>query len=360
MTTFIFSKSWSSKKAILIAFEDNYNLKLWIMDFRLKVFAVTSETLNFTKAAEILKISQPAVTKHIQELEKEYGIQLFARHGTKLELTYQGEYFLARAKEILIKYRELESETSMLKTVFSGSIKIGAPAALYYGVIPRLAADFSMLSPGVKMDLKITESGNIRNEIKSGKIDVGFSYNSKSAKHFFIRDSLVLVSDSQIDALKDEASECEGIKLAADKLNLISYRGDAETEVQLKCLFSACGFNYSKANVIAELENAKSAIDFLINCKKAGVGKNATTCTFLWRSQISEYLRLGLLHASDCQWLNDSDVSKERMPGVSAERISGVSAERIYGIEGASSPKNNRFIEYASKWGERVFGSESK
>jgi LysR family transcriptional regulator, transcriptional activator of the cysJI operon len=304
------------------------------MDFRLEVFAVTASTLNFTKAAELLKISQPAVTKHMQELEKEYGIQLFARHGTKLELTYQGECFLSATKEILKKYKDLQADAEMLKSVFSGNIKIGAPAPLYYGVIPRMAADFSVLSPGVNIDLKMVESADVHNAIKDGHIDIGFSYNSKSAKHFFIRDSIVLVSAGQIDNLGDEANA-----EVLEKLRFVSYGGDAATDLQIKTMFSNQGLNYNKIKTIATLENSRAAEDFLIHCGKAGQNRIPNVCSMLWYSQVSEYLREGLLKEAVCPWLNGEHTF----------------VERIYGIEGAVSQKNSRFIEYASKWGQQFF-----
>lgn len=314
------------------------------MDFRLKVFAVTASTLNFTKAAELLGISQPAVTKHIQELEKEYGIQLFARHGAKLNITYQGACFLSRSKEILREYKELESAASMLKTAFSGSIRIGAPVALYYSVIPRLAADFCTLSPGVKMDLQIIESSEIHNAIKNGKIDAGFSFNSKSAKHFFIRDRMLLVSAGQTYCTADENADGEAEDLNANRLNMVSYKGDEETEAQLKVLLSAPGTNFSKVNVIATLDNVKSAIEFLVCSGKSGIEKKYNACAFLWHSQVAEYLKLGILHESPSPWANNS----------------AASAERIYGIEGASSAKQTRFMEFASKWGEKSFEENAK
>lgn len=307
------------------------------MDFRLEVFAVTASTLNFTKAAELLKISQPAVTKHIQELEKEYGIQLFARRGAKLELTYQGECFLVSAKDILKKYKNLRSDTEMLKTVFSGNINIGAPAPLYYGVIPRLAADFCVLSPGVNVDLKIVKSSDMHNAIRDGSIDVGFSFNSKSAKHSFIRDRIVLVSAGQIDNLGDEANSD-----ALEKLRFVLYGGDAATDLQIKNMFSEKDLNYNKIKSIATLENSGAAIDFMIHCCKGGQNKISNVCSLLWFSQIAEYLKHGLLQVSECPWLNGGNTF----------------AERIYGMEGSVSQKNSRFIEYASKWGQDFFAGK--
>ena len=59
-------------------------------DFRLKVFITAARTLSFTRAAGQLDISQPAVSKHVAELETRYGLQLFTRRGSRLELTDAG------------------------------------------------------------------------------------------------------------------------------------------------------------------------------------------------------------------------------------------------------------------------------
>ena len=58
-----------------------------MIDTRLKVFRSVATLLSFTKAANELFISQPAISKHIQELEKEYGVQLFDRIGNRIQLT---------------------------------------------------------------------------------------------------------------------------------------------------------------------------------------------------------------------------------------------------------------------------------
>jgi DNA-binding transcriptional LysR family regulator len=251
------------------------------MDFRLEVFATTASTLNFTKAAELLNISQPAVTKHIQELEKEYGIQLFARRGAKLELTYQGECFLVSAKDILKRYKNLRSDSEMLKTVFSGGIKIGAPAPLYYGIIPRLAADFCLLSPGVNMNLQIVESTDIHNAIRNGEIDVGFSYDSKNVKYPFIRDSIILVSAGHLDNLYNVANADE-----LENIRFVSYGGDASTYLQIKTMFSEQGLDYNKIKSIATLENSRAAVDFLIHCGKSGTEFcRGSFCTAFQKSQ---------------------------------------------------------------------------
>jgi len=80
-----------------------------ITDNRLKVFCTVADQLSFSKAAKILGISQPAVTKHILILEKEIGCALFLRISNSVVLTEKGEKFLKISKEILSLYQSFDT-----------------------------------------------------------------------------------------------------------------------------------------------------------------------------------------------------------------------------------------------------------
>jgi DNA-binding transcriptional LysR family regulator len=80
-----------------------------ITDNRLKVFCTVADQLSFSKAAKILGISQPAVTKHILILEKEIGYALFLRISNSVVLTEKGEDFLKISKEILSLYQSFDT-----------------------------------------------------------------------------------------------------------------------------------------------------------------------------------------------------------------------------------------------------------
>ena len=73
-------------------------------DFRLKVFQSVAKNLSFTKASQELFVSQPAITKHIQELETYYQARLFDRQGSKISLTKAGELLLKHSEKILEYY----------------------------------------------------------------------------------------------------------------------------------------------------------------------------------------------------------------------------------------------------------------
>lgn len=75
------------------------------MDFRLKVFYSVATNLSFTKASKELYISQPAISKHIHELEMQYKMPLFDRTGSRIVLTRAGELLLSHTNTLLAAYR---------------------------------------------------------------------------------------------------------------------------------------------------------------------------------------------------------------------------------------------------------------
>ena len=83
-------------------------------DFRLRVFSSVAKNLSFTKASQELFISQPAITKHIQELETMYQTRLFERMGNKILLTDAGRLLLEHCEKILEDYGRLEYEMNFI------------------------------------------------------------------------------------------------------------------------------------------------------------------------------------------------------------------------------------------------------
>ena len=95
-------------------------------DFRLRVFITAAKTLNFTKCAEQLYISQPAVSKHIGELESRYKVQLFERSGSRLALTEAGRVMLEHAERIADGYYYAKT-VRLLKTLLENPQLLDKP-----------------------------------------------------------------------------------------------------------------------------------------------------------------------------------------------------------------------------------------
>ena len=105
-------------------------------DFRLKVFQSVAKNLSFTKASQELFVSQPAITKHIQELETYYQARLFERQGSKISLTVAGELLLKHSEKILDDYKRLEYEMHLLHNEYIGELKLGASTTIAQYVLP--------------------------------------------------------------------------------------------------------------------------------------------------------------------------------------------------------------------------------
>ncbi len=122
-------------------------------DFRLQVFMALSRTGNFTRAADELGISQPAVSQNIAGLEKDLGVRLFERNRGEAVLTPAGRVFMEYAGHILYWYGSAGSMFGAGKAAeaggVSGPVRIVAGADLMSCVVPDLAASVSVLFPGV-------------------------------------------------------------------------------------------------------------------------------------------------------------------------------------------------------------------
>lgn len=95
------------------------------MDFRLKVFYSVATNLSFTKASKELYISQPAISKHIHELEMQYKTPLFDRTGSRIVLTRAGELLLSHTNTLLAAYRQLDFEMNLLTDNICGDLRLG-------------------------------------------------------------------------------------------------------------------------------------------------------------------------------------------------------------------------------------------
>ena len=171
-----------------------------LTDFRLKVFKTVADRLSFTKAAAELLISQPAVTKQINELERLLGKPLFLRHGNRISLTDDGVRLLEYAHRILALYGELRDAFVEEQGAFSGEIRLGASTTLSQYVLPGLLAKFRKLYPDVRVTLFNGNTEQIERQIADGKLDFGMIEGTASnpALHYelFMDDELVLVTSA--------------------------------------------------------------------------------------------------------------------------------------------------------------------
>lgn len=182
-----------------------------MFDFRLKVFYTVAKRLNFTKAADELCITQPAVSKHIKEIESYFKIKLFDRNGTKIKLTEAGETLLQYTNQMFALYSNLEFELNTLNQRHNGKLRIGASTTIAQYVLPPLLAAFHKKFTDIKVTLLINNTEQIEQALQNKDIDFGIiegqSKNTSFKYTEFIKDEIVLVANANHPFAKKEMIE---------------------------------------------------------------------------------------------------------------------------------------------------------
>lgn len=234
-------------------------------DFRLRVFITAAKTLNFTKCAEQLYISQPAVSKHIGELESRYKVQLFERSGSRLALTEAGRVMLEHAERIADGYRRLQYEMDLFTDRLGGELKVGASTTIAQYVLPQVLARFTARFPEVKVSLVSGNSEQVEAALARHDTDLGLVESSARHPGFhyepFIPDELVLIAST-----KGRYGRCDQVTLAELQTVPLVLResGSGTLEVISKYL-AAADVRLASLRVVMQLGSTESIKSFVRN-----------------------------------------------------------------------------------------------
>jgi DNA-binding transcriptional LysR family regulator len=142
-------------------------------DRRLQVFHAVARQSSFTKAAETLFMTQPAVTFQIKQLEEHFNTRLFDRGHGKISLTPAGEVVLDYAERILSLSAELDTRISELTGEVQGLLLIGASMTIAEFMLPRVLGEFKVAYPGVKARLTVANSETVEHGVAAHSLDLG-------------------------------------------------------------------------------------------------------------------------------------------------------------------------------------------
>lgn len=143
------------------------------MQFQLLVFMTVVEKKNFSRAAEALNLTQPAVSQQIHSLEDYYGVKLFERNSKRVEMTRAGEILYRYAAEILRLHQEARQAINDLLGRVTGKLIIGASLTIGEYVLPRLLSVFTGQFPEVEVAVSIGNTEVIAEHTLANRIDVG-------------------------------------------------------------------------------------------------------------------------------------------------------------------------------------------
>ena len=140
----------------------------------LRYFVAVAEELHFSRAAERLNISQPPLSRQIQELEEEIGVPLLVRKNRKVELTPAGKVYLAQAKRILEQVKAAKHKAAGVALGRAGHLRLGHGTHLPDGYLSRVLAAFYKEAPHIGVDILESPTPRILKALRGKTIDVGF------------------------------------------------------------------------------------------------------------------------------------------------------------------------------------------
>ena len=170
-------------------------------DRRLQVFHTVARLLSFTKAAESLHMTQPAVTFQVRQLEEYFKTRLFDRTHNRISLTDAGKRVYEYADQIFDLYAKMDNAVRDMTGEISGVLIIGASTTIAEYMLPALLGDFKSKYPDVNVHLKVSNSDGIVSMVENNDIDLGVVESPVLNKNLVVencrRDRLVAIVPPQ-------------------------------------------------------------------------------------------------------------------------------------------------------------------
>lgn len=138
----------------------------------LQAFLAVAETGSFSRAAQHLYLTQPAVSKRLAALEGELGLTLFDRVGRRASLTHAGEVLLPRARELLLQAQDLKNMASELTEEVSGPLVLGTSHHIGLHRLPDVLRHYHNAYPGVQLDIRFMDSEAACRSVEIGDLEL--------------------------------------------------------------------------------------------------------------------------------------------------------------------------------------------
>lgn len=256
-----------------------------MIDEKLRTFISVAETLNFSKTAELLHMTQPAVTQHVNGLEAYYGVRLFTDRRKGMRLTEEGQLLLEYATEMYRLSRSLkiqmQSGENRVRTYL-----VGATMTIGGYVLPKVLGKYKLDYPMTDVKLTVANTEKVIQQIIRGELVLGLVEGPFPIERFH---SVLLRKDELIVAVsvKHPLAKEESVSLET----LLSYplilreKGSGTREVFEKAVVSA-GYEVNEMKVHMEIGN----IHALVSLVESNLG-----ATVISRDAIQDGLKRGTL-----------------------------------------------------------------
>jgi DNA-binding transcriptional LysR family regulator len=233
------------------------------MDYRDHVFLAVAENLSFSRAAAELFISQPAVTKHIKELESKLNIALFHRKGNKIHLTEAGKLAYNYLQKIEQQYHELEFELGRLNDTFKGVLRIGSSSSISQYLIPSVLGAFHKKYPKIELFLYNGNSYDMEMKLLQDQIDLALVENMASQRdiqyvNFYDDEILVVAGSNSIYAKNKAISMADFQQIPV----VLREKGSGTLDV-IQGVLNKLGIRIEDLNVVMHLGSTEAIKNFI-------------------------------------------------------------------------------------------------
>jgi DNA-binding transcriptional LysR family regulator len=164
----------------------------------LAIFHAVAQTGSMTLGAERLDISQPAVSKQVQDLERALGVHLFDRIGRRVRLSHAGELLADYARRLFALASEAETAMADVRGVGRGRLAIGASTTIGAYLLPRVLAEFRRRHPGIELLVQVENTEHVHHSLVGHELDVGLTEGvveeDELVADVFYQDELVMIA----------------------------------------------------------------------------------------------------------------------------------------------------------------------
>ncbi|HEY2587974.1 MAG TPA: LysR substrate-binding domain-containing protein [Tepidisphaeraceae bacterium] len=233
----------------------------------LTAFHAVSEAGSFSKGAERLLVSQPAVSQQVGELEAALGTQLFDRLPKGVRLTAAGEVLASYARRLAAIEQEAERAMQEVRGLRRGRLAVGASTTIGAYLLPRLLGEFRRQHPSVELEVDVANTESIRRKVTEGQLDLGLTEGAvgdetgELESRAFFEDELVAVAPPDHPLLKNRRATA---KAFCARPMVMRERGSGTREVIERAL-AGKGLAVEPTLVLASTEAIKATV-------AAGVG----------------------------------------------------------------------------------------
>ncbi len=255
-------------------------------DRRLQVFHTVARLLSFTKAAETLHMTQPAVTFQVRQLEEYFNTRLFDRTHNRISLTEAGERVYEYADRIFDLYADMENSVREMTGEIRGALTIGASTTIAEYMLPALLGDFGTRFPEVTIHLRVSNSEGIVSMVENNTIDLGVVEAPVANKNLVVevcrQDQLVAIVPPNHNLAERESV---GIDELLEYPFICREEGSGTREVINEYLNQHCSTALNISMELGSPEAVKGAVE-------AGMGVSVVS-----RATIQKELKLDTLRA---------------------------------------------------------------